>query len=86
MYRYLADGTIKAVQFKAKTLVRRKEIDTLFDNPSSYHKKLPNKKSPITEFYTTAEIKEKYNITESWIFEVAKKERIPKTSSRGRTY
>lgn len=30
IYRYLADGTINAVQFKGKTLVRRKDIDILF--------------------------------------------------------
>ena len=32
----------------------------------------------ITEFYTTAEIMKKFNVSESWIFVMAKKNKIPK--------
>ncbi len=71
IYRYLADETIKAVQFKGKTLIRRKDIDMLFESSATYNKRLPQEKAPITEFYTTAEVKEKYNIVDSWIFVVA---------------
>lgn len=86
IYRYLADETIKAVQFKGKTLIRRKDIDTLFENTTAYNKRLPKDKAPITEFYTTAEVKEKYNVVDSWIFVVAKKHNIPRTFNRGKTY
>ena len=37
------------------------------------HRRLPKEKAPITEFYTTAEVKEKYNVVDSWIFVFAKK-------------
>ena len=37
-------------------------------------------------FYTTAEVKEKYHVNESWIFLVAKKNNIPRTFNRGKTY
>jgi DNA binding domain, excisionase family len=86
IYRYLADETIKAVQFKGKTLIRRKDIDTLFENTTAYNKRLPKEKVPITEFYTTVEVKEKYNVVDSWIFVVAKKHNIPRTFNRGKTY
>lgn len=86
IYRYLADETIKAVQFKGKTLIRRKDIDMLFESSATYNKRLPQEKAPITEFYTTAEVKEKYNIVDSWIFVVAKKHNIPRTFNRGKTY
>ena len=43
-------------------------------------------KTPITDFYTTAEVKEKYHVNESWIFLVAKKNNIPRTFNRGKTY
>ena len=86
IYRHLADETIKAVQFKGKTLIRRKDIDTLFENTTAYNKRLPKDKAPITEFYTTAEVKEKYNVVDSWIFVVAKKHNIPRTFNRGKTY
>lgn len=86
IYRYLADETIKAVQFKGKTLIRKKDIDMLFESSATYNKRLPQEKAPITEFYTTAEVKEKYNVVESWIFVVAKKHNIPRTFNRGKTY
>ena len=68
IYRYMADNVIKAVQFKGKTLVRRKDIELLFENAAEYKKRVPIEKAPITDFYTTAEVKEKYHVNESWIF------------------
>ena len=55
-------------------------------NANPYVKKNRSKGEDITEFYTTAEIKEKYGVKESWIFKVAKDHNIPKTFSRGKTY
>lgn len=86
IYRYLADEVIKSVQLKGKTLIRRKDIDTLFERSVAYNKRLPKEKAPITEFYTTAEVKEKYNVVDSWIFVVAKRDNIPRTFNRGKTY
>ena len=67
IYRYMADNIIKVVQFKGKTLVRRKDIELLFENAAEYKKRVPIEKAPITDFYTTAEVKEKYHVNESWI-------------------
>ena len=86
IYRYMAENIIKAVQFKGKTLVRRKDIELLFENAAEYKKRIPIEKAPITDFYTTAEVKEKYHVNESWIFAIAKKHGIPRTSNRGKTY
>lgn len=86
IYRYMAENIIKAVQFKGKTLVRRKDIELLFENAAEYKKRIPIEKAPITDFYTTAEVKEKYHVNESWIFAIAKKHNIPRTFNRGKTY
>lgn len=86
IYRYMAENIIKAVQFKGKTLVRRKDIELLFENATEYKKRIPIEKAPITDFYTTAEVKEKYHVNESWIFVIAKKHNIPRTFNRGKTY
>ena len=51
-----------------------------------YEKRNKKDIAPITEFYTTAEVKEKYNVVDSWIFVVAKKHNIPRTFNRGKTY
>ena len=86
IYRYMADNVIKAVQFKGKTLVRRKDIELLFENAAEYKKREPIEKAPITDFYTTAEVKEKYGVKDSWIFHIAKEHNIPRTFHRGKTY
>ena len=86
LYRYLADGVIKSAQLKGKTLIRRKDIDNLFERSVTYNKRLPKEKASITEFYTTAEVKEKYKVVDSWIFVVAKKHNIPRTFNQGKTY
>ena len=86
IYRYMAENIIKAVQFKGKTLVRRKDIELLFENAAEYKKRIPIEKAPITDFYTTAEVKEKYHVNESCIFVIAKKHNIPRTFNRGKTY
>ena len=85
-YRYLETNLIKSVQLKRKTIIRRRDIEALFDNASPYKKHLPRSKQSITDFYTTNEIKEKYNIQESWLYKIAKENNIPRTFNRGRTY
>ena len=51
-----------------------------------YEQRHPKDTIPITDFYTTAEVKEKFNVAESWIFAIAKKNNIPRTFNRGKTY
>lgn len=85
-YRYLETNLIKSVQLKRKTIIRKRDIEALFDNASPYKKHLLRSKQSITDFYTIAEIKEKYGVKESWIYEIAKEHNIPRTFNRGRTY
>ena len=85
-YRYLETNLIKSVQLKRKTIIRKRDIEALFDNASPYKKHLPRSKQSITDFYTTTEIKEKFGVKESWIYEIAKEHNIPRTFNRGRTY
>jgi len=86
MYRYLADNTIKSYLFKGKTIVRRKDIDAVFDSVPIYIKRHKREKKPITEFYTFKEILEKYDISEGWFFKAVNKYNIPKVTKNGRTY
>ncbi len=86
MYRYLADNIIKSYQFKGKTIVRRKDIDAIFDAAPIYIKRHKKEKKPITEFYTFKEIIEKFNISEGWFFKAVSKNKTPKVTKNGRTY
>ena len=87
IYRYIRNAKIKAVRFDGKTLVRRSDIDKMFDYIiASNNENKPKEKTPISDFYTTAEVKEKYGVKDSWIFHIAKEHNIPRTFHRGKTY
>ena len=82
IYRYIKNAEIKAVRFDGKTLVRRSDIDKMFDYIiASNNENKPKEKNPISDFYTTAEVKEKYGVKDSWIFHIAKEHNIPRTFS-----
>ena len=87
IYRYIRNGAIKVIRFERKTLVRKADIEEMTSYIEQVAKDKPIKeKVPITDFYTTAEVKEKFNVAESWIFAIAKKNTIPRTFNRGKTY
>lgn len=86
IYRYIKSGKIKVIRFERKTLICRADIENMTEYIVLEEKKMPQEKQPITDFYTTAEIKEKYGVKESWIFHMAKEHNIPRTFCRGKTY
>lgn len=88
IYRYLQEGKLKAVQTKGKTFIRRSDIDAMFDNAEEYQSKAKptTEAKPLTEFYTVAEIKKKFNIKESWLYKITRENNIPKTLIRGKSY
>ena len=87
IYRYIRNGAIKVIRFDRKTLVRKADIEnmTTYIEQETKEKQI-KEKTPITDFYTTAEVKDKFNVAESWIFAIAKKNNIPRTFNRGKTY
>ena len=51
VYRYIKNAKIKAVRFDGKTLVRRSDIDKMFDYiTASNNENKPKEKTPISEF------------------------------------
>ena len=85
VYSYIRRDELKVIRLGFKYLLKKEDIDKLFNTPTEFH--TPTKeKAPITDFYTTAEVKEKYHINESWIFAIAQKHGIPRTFNRGKTY
>ena len=85
VYKMVAAGHLKASRLGSKFLLRKEDIDELFNRPTEFRIQ-SKERTAITEFYTTAEVKEKYNVKDSWIFVVAKKHNIPRTFNRGKTY
>lgn len=86
VYKMVALGHLKASKISSRlSFIKRSDIENMLEN-KPYTTQLTKEKSPITEFYTTTEVKEKYNVADSWIFVVAKKHNIPRTFNRGKTY
>lgn len=85
IYNYLAANSIPSFQFKGKTLISRETLNALFDGSHLYQLRPAKEKQPITEFYTTKEVLEKFGISNSWLFKAAKENNFPKITQRGKT-
>lgn len=85
VYNLIYKGVLRAGKVSCRmTFIRREDIEIMLEtNP--YQKRHKKERAPITEFYTTAEVKEKYKVADSWIFVVAKRENIPRVFQRGKT-
>lgn len=87
VYRELSSGLIKAVQLKGKTLIRRKDIERIFDNPPEYKSRSvdPNLKKK-REYYTMRQIEEKYRCSKKAVRTRIEKYNIPKIYQGRNTY
>jgi len=85
IYNYINQGVVKVWRLKRKTLIRRADIDALFDILRVEQVTAAKVPIPITEFYTSKEVQEKYSISNSGLYEIAKREKWPKTQQRGKT-
>ncbi len=86
VYNMVKVGNLKASKISSRlSFIRRADIDAMLEN-RPYKTLHPKDTVPITDFYTTAEVKEKFGVKESWIYEIAKEHNIPRTFNRGRTY
>lgn len=90
IYRYIRDGKIKVIRFKRKTLISKADIQSMFDflPPKEVETKEATEKKgkSISDFYTRAEIREKYGVKDSWIYKVVAENNVPKTIIRGKAY
>ena len=86
VYNMVKAGNLKASKISSRlSFIRRADIEAMLDN-KPYKTLHPKDSAPITDFYTTAEVKEKYQIQESWLYKIAKEHNIPRTFNRGKTY
>lgn len=67
VHRYCATGKFQCVRLNRKIFIRKKDVEALFDNAEPY-KVMPVNRAPITEFYTMQEITEKFEVSESTVY------------------
>lgn len=85
IYNYLTSNSIPCFQFRGKTLISRASLNALFEGTHQYNMRTTKEKEPITEFYTSKEVQEKYGVSNSGMYKIAEREGCPKTQSRGKT-
>ena len=86
VYDLIHAGVLQAFRLTSRlTIVRKADIEKMFEG-RVYTKKVKPERKPITEFYTTTEIKEKFGVSESWVFKIGKEKNIPKILHHGKTY
>lgn len=61
IYRYMASGDLKALQLKGKTIIRRSDVEKLFDDSSEYTKRGHMVNASFSN-YTIDQIAGKYNL------------------------
>lgn len=86
VYNLIYNGVLQAFRLSSRmTFIRRADIEQIFES-HVYTKKVKPERKPITEFYPTTEIKEKFGVSESWVFKIGKEKNIPKILHHGKTY
>ena len=85
VYRFFELGVIKAVRMRHRTLVRRSDIETFFNEASPY-KKRSNKKKADKEYYSLKEIMEKYSLGRKAVWNRCEKLGIPKVYEGRNTF
>lgn len=85
IYRYMASGLIRVLQLKARTIIRRSDVEKMFNEATTYKKRSYGRKE-ATVYYTIKEIMEKYKIMKKTIYSRCERFDIPKISERGKVY
>ena len=88
VYNMISSGLLKAARLTDRmTFIRREHIDEMLTSAYDDSRARPSSEQTlITDLYTIAEIKAKYNVKDAWVFKLIKENNIPKTLKRGKTY
>lgn len=88
VYKLIHRGELTASKLSSRlTLIKRTSIEEMLDKTPYVKRESSEKKDKtITEFYTRAEIREKFGVKDSWIYKVVAENNVPKTILRGKAY
>ena len=79
VYYYIENGSINAVNLGQRiTRVKRSEIDKLFEQPKQENNEPEQIQYEISDCYTLTEVQQKYNISESAVQQIIKRNNIPR--------
>ncbi|GAB4020260.1 helix-turn-helix domain-containing protein [Spirosoma migulaei] len=81
LYRLNERGELPFVKLNRRTVIRRSDIDRLFDRPAELMEKSRPEPVALADCYTMKEIREKYDISEKALYELIHRHEIPKQYS-----
>lgn len=82
LYRMNERGELPFTKLSRRTVVRRSDIDRLFEQVATIPKlKLAAAPVPLSECYTLKEVMQKYPISDKALYELIKRNQIPKQYS-----
>ncbi len=90
IYRYIRSGKMKVMRVGRKTLISKADLHDMFGFlkpvPGTSDSSAEKKPKSLDDFYTRADIREKFGVKDSWIYKVVAENNVPKTIFRGRAY
>lgn len=90
IYDCINRGKIKVTRIGRKTLISKTDIQAMFDflppKDITSVESAEKKSKSLADFYTRADIREKYGVKDSWIYKVVAENNVPKTIIRGKAY
>ena len=89
IYKLIYRGVLKAYKISSRfTVVLKGDIEAMIKSQAYVKvskKAIDEAGEQITEFYTTQEIREKFGVSNSWVFAQGKAHNIPRVYHRGKT-
>ncbi|MBD2752476.1 helix-turn-helix domain-containing protein [Spirosoma validum] len=81
LYRLNERGELPFVKLNRRTVIRRSDIDLLFDRPAQLLEQSRPAPVLLSECYTMKEVMQRYGISEKALYELIKRNDIPKQYS-----
>lgn len=77
IYNYINEGLLKSINISKRMIrIKRSDIDSLFKKEKTTSKKHDLKKLELKDCYKTLEIYKKYNVSESSLYAIVKRNKI----------
>ncbi len=85
LWRAIGSGSLRAVKLGRRTLIRRTDIDRLFE-PATPSQKVTPSPVALEDCYSLAEVRQRYGVSSAALYDLIKRNDIPKQYSGANAY
>lgn len=86
IYRYLENGILKCKQLPGKTIIRKSDLQELFEESNDYIKHSRTPPDELKEFITMKEAAVILELSVAGTYKILKEKKVPATKSRGKHF